>query len=104
MQVCQLHSGMCSRDKMELELDGAEARLHAKIAANRAALDIERRRIDTIVGSNNDNGKLSALRKDVESLLATRADLQSKINTIAWKIFAAAVLGTGGTLTALKLL
>ena len=96
LQVCQIHAGMCSRDKLELELDGLETRLHQKIAANRAVLEDNRRRIDAIVGEKGTNGKLGDMRARIESLEASRSDVQRAINAGAWKILLAALTGTGG--------
>ncbi len=83
--VCPEHAGMVSRDRCDLAMDG----LHAQVEA-------ERRRVDSICGPANDNGKLDSLRKRIESLEQSRSEMLRSINAAAWKILLAALTGGGG--------
>ena len=93
---CEFHAGMVTRDHLDLVTDAIETRLHAKIAANRAALDAERRRIDVLCGPDGANGKLAQMRKDIDDNTAARDEITKTVNALAIRIVIAAITGGGG--------
>ena len=102
MQVCQLHSGMVSRDKLDLELDGLEARMQAKIVSTNVRVEgLERRQV-ALCGEDGKNGRVGRLERQMEITAEESAQNTHEIDRLKWTQIKWSATGaaTGGSLVA----
>ena len=102
LQVCQLHSGMVSRDKLDVEMDGLESRLHTKIAASNVRIEgLERRQI-ALCGEDGKNGRVGTLERQMSVTSTITENNAKEIDRLKWSQIKWSATGaaTGGSLTA----
>lgn len=90
--TCPAHAGMVSRDHLDTALAAIEARIHKDLDANQAAIDVERRRIDVIIGPRDGSGKINLQDHRIRHL----EEIEKRFSWLAVKIAVASVAAGGG--------